>query len=122
LDYLAARRAVTAVLAEGGLIRAKVLAIPEALDRLNRSFEGSVVEPLLKEATGAPNPLTRVLLMAAADVIERLHESSPLVLSCRGQGLRRDVREQPISGKELETRMKLVDQLIAIRRELTRKR
>ena len=122
-DYLTARRSLKAALAQGGLVRAETKAIPNALDRLIRSFERSVVEPLLEEATVAANPVTGALLMAAADVIERLHDSSPLVLVSRGQGLgRRDVREQPISAKELETRMKLVDQLIAIRRELTRKR
>jgi hypothetical protein len=110
-------------LTQDGLKQAESLVIPKALDRLDQSFDLLIVEPLLKEATGAVNSMSRALLIAAADVIERLHESSPLVHAGKDRGLgRRDVRQQGVSEKELAARMKWIDQLIVIRRELTRKR
>ena len=93
------------------------------VERLNVSFAQVAVEPLVREAVSSPNAMTRALLLAAAEVVQGLHESSSLVMEGKRIALRRGIsRDGTMSTGLVHDRLALVDRLVTITRALTRRR
>jgi hypothetical protein len=98
-------------------------ALLKNLERLSESFEQIAVEPLVNEAVSSPNAMTRALLLAAAEVVQRLHDSSSLVTESKRIAFRRGIsREGASSADVVNERLALVDRLVAIKRALTRRK
>ena len=122
-EYLTARRAVLERLRRQHYLLTDARLLLKNLERFNESFEQVAVEPLVNEAISSPNGMTRALLLAAAEVVQRWHESSSLVMESRRIVLRRGIsRDGTTSADVVNERLGLVDRLVAIKRALTRRR
>ncbi|SFJ41920.1 hypothetical protein [Planctomicrobium piriforme] len=95
--------------------------IAKQLESLNRSFDAHIVEAIVQDAMSVANPVERVLLLAAADLIGSWHKSSFLVRAAQG-GVdgRPHLREEPLTREEFKEQFRIVDGLVKIHRELTR--
>lgn len=122
-EYLAARRAVREGLTRQHQMLTDSRLLLKNVERLNASFAQVAVEPLVREAVSSPNAMTRALLLAAAEVVQGLHESSSLVMEGKRIVLRRGIsRDGTMSAELVHDRLALVDRLIAIKRALTRRK
>ena len=122
-DYVLCRRALIEALErerEAGTEMDAVLGLGE---KLSRSFERAVTERLVEAAVHSPSPIDSVLLLAAGDLAEQWHCTSPLVASSRRSGASRRVAwDAPMPFDQLKKRLNLVDRLIAIKRALASKK
>jgi hypothetical protein len=96
--------------------------LSKKLDHLHRVFEQTVVRPLINDANSTPNPVRPILLLSAADLTERWHESCRYVRAATHGVLKcDDPRSGPAISEEKEQRRLILDQLLKTYRELNRK-
>jgi hypothetical protein len=118
-EFLVARRELMEELQREQKQRSLSVKMPTISEHYNRAYERAFVEPLVHEAASAAAPLDQALLMAASEVTQQWHNSSPLVSGCAENTSRPTLPWTiSMSPEELKERLKLTDQLIAIRREL----
>jgi hypothetical protein len=97
--------------------------VAESLKAFNRSFDRGVVDAIVNDAMLAADSVDRSLLLAAAELMGHWHESSPLVRSAQEDVAGRVYRrEEALHSDELQERLRVVDGLVKLHRELTRGR
>ena len=122
-QYLAARRALLDGLSVPDGMIADSRSVLEHLERFNKSFQRTILEPLLNDALASPNTMTRALLFAAAEVTQRLHELSPPVMRSMGVVSRRSVPRLDTAPMDVvQQQLELIDRLITIKRAVTRRK
>ncbi len=95
--------------------------IASRLKELHRSFDANVVEAIIHDAMTMPKGVDRSLMLAAAELMRHWHGSSALVRSTE-DGIEEHFlpNEEELHPKDLTQRLRLVDGLVKIHRELTR--
>ncbi len=120
-DYDAARRELLHTIS-----RARELGLPSSdlakkLEAFNRSFDKSVVDAIIHDAMLATDSVDRALLLTASDLMGHWHKTSSLVRATEDSASGRyHPREQALEPDELKERLRVVDGLVKIHRELTR--
>ncbi|MDA1013723.1 MAG: hypothetical protein O3A00_04620 [Planctomycetota bacterium] len=120
-DYEAARRELMHTLKRARELGFQSSEIAKKLEAFNRSFDKSVVDAIVGDAMAASDSVDRALLLAASELMGHWHKSSSLVRSTEdGVSGRYHPREKALHPEELKERLRVVDGLVKIHRELTR--
>jgi hypothetical protein len=91
------------------------------IDDLHRSFDRQIVQAIIRDAQAAGNPIQRAMLLGAAELMESWHESSDLVQSSQAAAAGEHPSSQdPSLRATLQDRLKIVDGLVKVHRELMR--
>lgn len=95
--------------------------VSKSLAALKQSFDASIVASIISDAMATADPVERSLLMMAADLMGDWHESVDLVKKAeRARDGRLPGRGEPLEPEELRDKLRVVDGLVKIHRELTR--
>ena len=104
--------------------RAHGFATPELFEKFegfNRSFSATFIAPIVRDAVTATNPEGQSLHLLAADLMRRWHERSELVRDAE-RGLVGSFIGPDPQRSELKDDLRIVDRIVKIHRELTRKK
>jgi hypothetical protein len=84
-------------------------------DAYSRAFERGFVEPLVEEARTKTDPIDKATCLAAAELLQELHNSSLIVTGCGEYASRtRLLWQTPMEPELLKVRLTIWDRLIAI--------
>ena len=120
-DYEAARRELMHTLKRARELGFQSSEIAKKLEVFNRSFDKNVVDAIIGDAMAASDSVDRALLLAASELMGHWHKSSSLVRSTEdGVSGRYHPREEALHPEDLKERLRVVDGLVKIHRELTR--
>lgn len=119
-DYDSARRELLRTLARARELGFHSPEVAKSLEAFNRSFDKGVVDAIIRDAMSATDSVDRSLLLAAAELMGHWHTSSTLVRSIRDGDIGRDRSREELHPGELKERLRVVDGLVKIHRELTR--
>jgi len=120
-DYRVARRELLRTITRSRELGCQSSEVATRLEAFNRSFDKDVVDAIIGDAMSAADSVERSLLLAAADLMGHWHKSSVLVRSMqKGAVGRFPSQEKVLSPEELKERLRVVDGLVKIHRELTR--
>jgi len=93
------------------------------LDALNRVFDKTVVNAMIRDAMSASDSVDRSLLLAAAELMQHWHHSSELIQSSKpSHDGRLYKREEVLQPEKMTERLRVVNGLVKIQRELTRRK
>ncbi len=120
-DYEAARRDLLHTLKRAKELGFQSSQVAKRLEAFNRSFDRSVVDAIICDAMSASDSVDRALLLAASDLMGHWHRSSSLVRSTESSVSGRfHPRDENLHPEDLKERLRVVDGLVKIHRELTR--
>lgn len=95
--------------------------LPAIRKKLNSVFERAIVEPLERQAHSTVDMVDWGLQLAAAELLQQWHYTSPLVTGSAEEVARGCPWEKPMVPEELKQRMAMVDRIVAVKRGLSRK-
>ncbi len=122
-DYGAARRELLRTITKARQLGFQAPEVTKRLEAFNRAFDESVVNAIIRDAMLAPDSVERALLMAASELMGHWHNSSQLVRSTqRSISERRNARDEVMDPDDMKQRLRVVDGLVKIHRELTREK
>lgn len=116
-DYIVARRELLRTMSRAREFGFQSPDVSKRLEDFNRSFDSSIVDAIIKDAMSAADSIERSLLLAAAELMGSGHASSPLVQST--QNSEADVCDA-FEDPSLRQRLRMIDGLVKIHRELSR--
>jgi hypothetical protein len=123
VDYGTARAELLRAIKRAGKVGLHTEEVTAKLEALNRAFDKTIVDAIIRDAMSASDSVGRSLLLAAAELMEHWHHSSELILSAKpshdGRLYKRDEVLQP---EEMAERLRVVNGLVKIQRELTRRK
>ena len=121
VDYFAARAELLEAIKCARKVGLHTDEVASKLDELNRAFDKTVVDTMIRDAMSTSDSVDRSLLLAAAELMQHWHRSSELIQSTKpshdGRLYKRDEAFRP---DELTDRLRVVNGLVKIQRELTR--
>lgn len=121
MDYSAARNELLGTIAQARKLGFQSPDVVKKLEALNRSFGRSVVDLMVRAALSTTDAVDRALLLAASELMQQWHLSSPVVRSTQDCASGRfPSPDEALSSDELKERLCVVDGLVKIHRELTR--
>ena len=89
--------------------------IPRLLERYERAFRRAFVERLVREGTADADPVNGAVLRVAAELIQELHNRSPLIVGCGEHAQRTRLPwTVPQDAEALKSQLALVDRLLKI--------
>ena len=120
-DYEAARRELHRVLDRARQRGSVDEQLSKSLTAVKQTFDASVVASIVRDAMATANSVERSLLLMAADLMGDWHESVELLRKAERahEGCLTGRVEQP-EPEELRDKLRVVDGLVKIHRELTR--
>jgi hypothetical protein len=121
-DYLALRAQLMDALRRESDKLFPSFELPAIREKLNRAFERAIVDPLRRQAHSTIDMVDWGLTLAAAELLQQWHYTSPLVVGSARDIPRGRPWENGMGPEELKQRMAIVDRMIAIKRGLGRKR
>ena len=88
-----------------------------ALEGIQPRFKRAFVDPLVREDTSVGSPIHHAVSLAASELVQQLHNMSPIVTGCAEHASRTRVPWAVSMDVELQNQyLKIVDRLIAIER------
>jgi hypothetical protein len=119
--YDAARRELLWTIGRARQLGFQSSEVAKRLEEFNRSFNKNVVDVIIHDAMSASDSVDRALLLAASELMGHWHKSSSLVRSTQdGVSGRYHPQEDSFDPEELKDRLRVVDGLVKIHRELYR--
>ena len=120
-DYCSARQELNLALEQARKRGLRSSEISGKLAALKQSFDATVIQAIISDALASANSVDRSLLLMAADLMGDWHESVELIRNAeRGLEGRFQGRGDPLEPEELRDKLRVVDGLVKIHRELTR--
>lgn len=120
-EYDAARRELLRTISRARDLGFQSSEVAKRLEAFNRSFDKNIVDSIIRDAMSTTDSVDRALLLAASELMGHWHKTSSLVRSTQdGVSGRYHPREEPLHPEELKERLRVVDGLVRIHRELTR--
>ncbi len=120
-DYAAAREELLRTIARAREIGFDAPEVTRRLEAFNRSFDKSIVDALIADALSAADPVARSLLMLTAEMMEHWHKTNHLVRWTQEGISQRDLPcEEALHPEQLKERLKIVDAVVKLHRELVR--
>ena len=120
-DYDAARRELLRTISRAQELGFQSSEVAKRLEDFNRAFDKGVVDSIIRDALSATDSVDRALLLTAAELMANWHKTSSLVRSTQdGISGHYHPRDEALHLEELKERLRVVDGLVKIHRELTR--
>jgi hypothetical protein len=90
---------------------------PGIQESYRQAFERAFVQPLVREASSASDPIDGAVALATADLVQEWHNRSPLMTCCNENARAHLPWVVPTEFEALRQRLKIADYLIGIWRE-----
>jgi len=123
VDYSAARDELLKAIKRAREVGLYTDEVKMKLKALNRAFDKTVVDAMIRDAMSASDSVDRSLLLAAAELMQHWHHSSELIQSSKpSHDDRLYKRDEVLQPEEMTERLRVVNGLVRIQRELTRRK
>ena len=120
-DYIEARRELLDAISHARKVGFETPDVREKLALLNQTFDSQVIDAIVRDAMSSRDPVDRSLLILASDLMRHWQRSDDMVqISKHGLAAREDLADGVLSSSALKDRLRMVDGIVRIHKELMR--